>query len=149
MTHYLTIAGEYEGWRIPMRELTFEFSRSSGPGGQNVNKVNSKASLRWLPRKNRSLPEDVRERFLQRFASRIHGDGSILISSQRYRDQGRNTADCLEKLRAMVGLVARPPKKRRPTRPSHTAKQRRLNEKSARKQVKQSRRAIRANHGGE
>jgi len=92
---------------VPHTEFEFSFARSSGPGGQNVNKVNSKAMLRWPVRANLSLPAEVRQRFLARFGSRLTVDGDLLITSQRYRDQGRNVADCLEKLREMLLVVAR------------------------------------------
>src|SRR5438093_10330945 len=94
--------------QIPLKELSFSFARSSGPGGQNVNKVNSKATLRWNARESSSLPADVRERFLARFGRRLTQLGEIIVVSQRYRDQGRNVADCLAKLRAMLSAVAVP-----------------------------------------
>src|SRR5262245_37779543 len=86
--------------RIHMPEAEFELSfvRSSGPGGQNVNKVNSKAVLRWNVAASSSLPADVRQRFLERYARRITGEGELVLTSQRFRDQGRNTIDVLEKL---------------------------------------------------
>ena len=92
--------------------------RSSGPGGQNVNKVNSKAVLRWNVAASPSLPADVRERFLAIHRSRLTGEGELIVTSQRYRDQGRNVADALEKLRAMLDRGRRRPKTRRPTKPS-------------------------------
>ncbi len=112
--------------RIPLRELEFRFARSSGPGGQNVNKVNSKATLRWDVGRSSALSAELRARFLARFAARIGNDGRLSISSQRFRDQGRNVADCLGKLREMLRGVARPPRPRRPTRPSRGAGERRL-----------------------
>jgi len=126
--------------RIPLSELEFTYVRSSGPGGQNVNKVNSKAVLRWPATASSSLPPGVRERFLAKFGSRLTNDGELLISSQRYRDQGKNTADCLEKLRAMVAAIAIAPKKRRPTKPSRAAKQRRLETKQVHSRKKELRR---------
>ena len=90
---------------IPDEELGFSFARSSGPGGQNVNKVNSKATLRWNPTISAALPDDVRTRFLARYASRLTNEGEILITSQESRDQPKNIAICLEKLRAMIAGV--------------------------------------------
>ena len=115
--------------KVPLREIRFSFSRSSGAGGQNVNKVNTKATLRWNLRKSPSLPEGVRERLCTRYARRITRDGELVLTSQRFRDQGRNVADCLEKLREMLADVARPPRPRKPTRPTRASKQRRLDEK--------------------
>lgn len=126
---------------IPLRELEFHFSRSSGPGGQNVNKVNSKVTLRWPVQVSTALPADVRARFLGRFARRLTGSGELLITSQRFRDQGRNVGDCLDKLRQMVLEVAMPPKPRKATRPTRGSRERRLQNKRAQSEKKQSRRS--------
>lgn len=128
---------------ISDEELQFSFARSSGPGGQNVNKVNSKATLRWNPTVSTALPDDVRARFLATYASRITNDGEVVITSQESRDQPKNIAICLEKLRGMIQQVLKAPKKRRPTKPTKGSKQRRLNEKKQRAEVKAGRRNIR------
>ena len=125
---------------IADREFDISFTRSSGPGGQNVNKVNSKATLRWDAAASAGLPDDVKLRFREKYASRTTKDGSLLITSQRYRDQGRNVADCLSKLRDMILAAAVVPTKRRATQPSRGAKQRRLSEKKAVSERKQTRR---------
>jgi len=125
---------------IPFTEFDFSFSRSGGPGGQNVNKVNSKVTLRWSVTKSPTLPADVRERFVQRYRRRITNDGELVMHSERYRDQGRNVADCLEKLRELLLEVAVAPKKRKPTRPTRGAKERRLKEKRAASERKARRR---------
>lgn len=121
-------------------EFDFSFSRSSGPGGQNVNKVNSRASLQWNVMNSHALPESVKHRFLTTYAARLTKEGVVIISSQRYRDQGRNVTDCLEKLRQLILAVADEPVPRRPTKPSRGAKQRRLSEKKATSERKQGRR---------
>ena len=126
--------------RIPLREFTFTFSRSGGPGGQNVNKVNTKVTLRWDVTRSPSLPEDVRQRFLQYYHRRINDRGEFVLHSQRFRDQGRNVADCLEKLRAMLRHVATPPKPRRPTRPTRRSVEKRLRAKRRQSLRKQQRR---------
>lgn len=126
--------------RIPDDELEFTYARSSGPGGQNVNKVNSKAVLRWSARDSPSLPPSVRARFLERYAARLTRDGHLILQSQKYRDQPRNTEDCLERLKQMLLEVARPPVKRRPTRRSKGSVERRLQNKKARSERKKSRR---------
>ena len=127
--------------RIADDELQFTFVRSSGPGGQNVNKLNTKAVLRWSVRSSAALPDDVRERFLKRFQHRVTAEGDFLLSSQRFRDQRQNQRDCLEKLREMLSAVAVPPKPRKPTKPTRSSRQRRRTDKRIHGQKKQSRRA--------
>lgn len=124
---------------IPRSELHFSFVRSSGPGGQNVNKVNSKAQLRWSVTGSSSLPEDVRGRLVSRFARRINDRGEIVITSQRYRDQARNVGDCLTKLREMLAAVATPAKRRKKTRTPRAATESRLRDKRAKADKKRSR----------
>lgn len=128
--------------QIPLSEFEFTFARSSGPGGQNVNKVNSKALLRWPVRASAALPEAVRGRFLQAFGNRVTSEGDLLISSQRYRDQGRNVEDCLEKLRVMLAQAAAPPARRKRTKPSRGSIERRLQTKRLRSEKKQGRRSL-------
>ena len=132
-----------EKLQIPLREFEFSFARSSGPGGQNVNKVNTKATLIWEFDKSPSIPEAIKARFRERFGRRINKEGQVIIVSQRFRDQGRNVADCLAKLQEMLQSVEKAPRKRMPTKPSKRAKQRRLDEKKKHSQKKQDRRSFR------
>jgi ribosome-associated protein len=124
---------------IPDDELRFSFARSGGPGGQNVNKVESKAILHWSVTSSPSLPEDVRQRFLASYPSRITKEGDIVISSQEYRDQPKNIAKCLDKLADMIRQVAKAPKKRKATKPTKGSKLRRLAEKRSRSETKRGR----------
>lgn len=126
--------------RVPLDEFEFSFARSGGPGGQNVNKVNSKAVLRWRIIASPSLSADVRERFVRRFTNRITTDGDLVLSSQEHRDQPSNVAECLEKLRHMLLAVATTPKPRRPTKPTRGSKKRRRKDKQIQSHKKQSRR---------
>jgi ribosome-associated protein len=125
---------------IPLREFDITYSRSGGPGGQNVNKVSSKATLRWSVATSPSLPDEVRQRLTARFGRRLTTEGELLITSQRFRDAGRNTADCLEKLRQILQAAATVPKTRRPTKPSRSSKRRRLDAKRRQSSRKQGRR---------
>ena len=125
--------------RIPDSELQWTFVRASGPGGQNVNKVASRAVLRWNLAASPSLPDDVKARLHSQQRRRITEDGDLLLSSQRFRDQGRNVADCRDKLRALILQAATPPKPRKKTRPSRGAREARLQEKRQRSATKQLR----------
>jgi ribosome-associated protein len=125
---------------IPRSELTFEFACSGGPGGQNVNKVHSKAILRWSPAASPSLPEPVRARLLTALGGRLTTEGELIVTSQRTRDQGRNIDDCLEKLRELVRAAAVPPRPRLPTRPTAASRRRRLESKARRSTTKKLRR---------
>jgi ribosome-associated protein len=126
--------------QIPLAEFRWTFARSSGPGGQNVNKVNSKVTLHWPAESSPSIPDDVRERLVAKCRKRINSEGELVLHSQRYRDQGKNVTDCLEKLRQLLLDVVAPPKRRIATRPSRAAKQRRVDEKKSRGQKKELRR---------
>ena len=128
-----------EGLAIPSSEFTFTFMRSSGPGGQNVNKVNTKVRLRWPVHSTQSLAADLKQRFVQKFRQRITIEGDFILTSQRYRDQSRNVADCLDKLRKMLLEVAVPPTRRKQIKPSRAAIRRRLDQKRRRSRQKQQR----------
>jgi ribosome-associated protein len=126
---------------IPDDELDWSYARSSGPGGQNVNKVSSKAVLRWDLFRSASLPPHVQDRLIALNKGRITTDGELILSSQRYRDQERNRQDCLEKLTELVGEAATLPRPRRATRPTRGSKARRLAAKRHRSALKASRRS--------
>jgi ribosome-associated protein len=124
---------------IPQDELQFTYARSSGKGGQNVNKVNSKAVLKWSPTTSRAMPGAVRERFLEKFATRLTNEGDLVIMSDEHRDQGRNVSECIDRLKDMIMSVWRAPKVRRATKPTFGSKMRRLKGKKEHSEKKQNR----------
>ena len=125
---------------IPEGELRLAFSRSGGPGGQNVNKVNSKVELRWTPATSAALGDDDRTLLLAKLGKRLTNDGDLVVTSERTRDQAKNRADAAAKLAAIVAAALHRPKKRKATRPSRGAKERRIGAKKHRAEIKKSRR---------
>ncbi len=125
---------------IPASELRFQYARSSGPGGQNVNKVNTKAILHWAVCETPSLPYAVRNRLIQQCRNRINEQGELVLSGDRYRTQASNRQDCLERLRALILTAATPPRVRKKTRKPRRANEQRLKEKKAHAQKKNQRR---------
>jgi len=125
---------------VPYQELDFAFVASSGPGGQNVNKVSTQAQMSWDLDKTEVLPEPVLNRLRDQQRGRITKEGVLRIDSQRYRDRERNREDCLEKLRKMLVAATVSPVRRRKTRVPKGVKERRLRNKRQRSEVKQSRR---------
>jgi ribosome-associated protein len=124
---------------IPSDEILISTARSSGPGGQNVNKVNSKVTLHWSPGNCSALRADWRRRFVANHANRINREGQVVISSQQYRDQTRNLADARQRLVSMLLSCQNPPKSRTATRPTLGSKRRRLEQKRQQSQKKQNR----------
>lgn len=122
-------------------ELTVTTSRSSGPGGQNVNKVNSKVTLRWSPNQCAALPSGWRERFTNRYANRINNDGELVLHGDRHRDQPSNLADVRFRLVEMLLECRKPPQKRKRTRPTLGSKRRRMQAKKQTSEKKQRRSA--------
>jgi ribosome-associated protein len=120
-------------------EVRFEFYRSSGPGGQNVNKVATAVRLRFDLRGSRLLPGTIRERLAQLAGRRLTSAGSLVIESMRYRTQERNRADAIDRLRRLLERAYAIPAVRRPTRPPPQSRRRRLDEKRRRARTKLSR----------
>lgn len=126
---------------IPEREIEMHAVRAQGAGGQNVNKVASAIHLRFdIPRS--SLPERIKTRLLRRQDQRITKDGVLIIKAQRHRDQEKNRADALARLRQVVRSAAQPRKRRRPTRPGRAAVERRLQSKKQRGRKKSLRGSV-------
>lgn len=124
---------------LPASELSWVAVRSSGPGGQNVNKVATKVELRFDLEGSTVLSEPVRARLRALARNRLDAEGRILISSQRTRSQEANLQDAREKLAALVRKALAPQRPRRPTRPSRGAKERRLEGKRQQAEKKRAR----------
>jgi ribosome-associated protein len=115
-----------ESIQIPLDEFTWSYARSGGPGGQNVNKVESKAVLRWAMAASERIEPRVKDRIRELFPSRVTDEGDLLISSQEHRDRERNREACLAKLGELIRRAAARPTPRRATKPTHGSKVRRL-----------------------
>jgi ribosome-associated protein len=129
-----------ESLSIPRGELDVRVSRSSGAGGQHVNKTSSRVEIFWNIRASKALSDDQRDRLLAKFASRLTGDGSIRIVASDMRSQSRNRELAEERLSETVRRALLVPKKRKPTRPTHAAKEARLESKKRQSHKKSERR---------
>ncbi len=127
--------------RIPFSEFEFTASRSGGPGGQNVNKVNSRIQLRWKPGNSSSLPPEALERFIKLAGKRMTKEGEILLTGQEHRDAPKNREDVLERLAELVKAALVKPKVRKASKPSKGSRERRLKAKRQRSETKQGRRS--------
>jgi ribosome-associated protein len=128
--------------RLDEGEIRERFVRSSGPGGQNVNKVATAVQLRFDIRNSPSLPEEVRERLVRLAGKRVTRDSVLVIEAGRYRTQEQNRRDARERLVRWVRKAAEPPRQRRKTRPSVKSKERRLEEKHLRSVTKRVRKPV-------
>ncbi|MBC8004781.1 MAG: aminoacyl-tRNA hydrolase [Verrucomicrobia bacterium] len=120
-------------------EFTFQSSRSSGPGGQNVNKVNSKVELRFNIPNSSLLTDDQKQILLAKLSTKINGEGFLIIISQRDRSQLVNKEDAIRKTYELIEKALRPVKKRKATKPSRSSIEKRLTEKRIKSNIKQYR----------
>ncbi|HEY3851843.1 MAG TPA: alternative ribosome rescue aminoacyl-tRNA hydrolase ArfB [Steroidobacteraceae bacterium] len=124
---------------IPDEELEWKFIRSSGPGGQNVNKVASAVQLRFLLPRNTSISASAKHRLRRLAGQRLVDDGTILISARDERSQEQNRRAALERLADLVRAALIEPKIRRKTRPTRASKERRIESKKRRSSIKRER----------
>lgn len=128
---------------IDEAELHFDFVRSSGPGGQNVNKVSTAVQLRFDVARSPSLPGDVRRRLARVAGRRMTADGVLVITARRHRSQQKNREDAVNRLVSLLKQAAVVPKTRRKTKPTRQSKERRLEEKRRKSRVKRTREPVR------
>jgi len=128
--------------KIDESEIQYDFIRSSGPGGQNVNKVASSVQLRFDVQNSPSLDLDVKERLIKLAGSRVTEDGILIIEAKRYRTQDQNRFDATQRLITWIQKALVKPKERKATRPSVTAKAARVGDKKKHGEIKRIRRYI-------
>ncbi len=124
---------------IDQGEIAESFIRSSGPGGQNVNKLATAVQLRFDVRHSRSLPNEVRARLEKLAGRRLTRDGVLVITAERHRTQERNRQDARERLVALIRQASIRPKPRRPTKPTAGSRERRIQTKKRRSRIKKLR----------
>jgi ribosome-associated protein len=127
---------------IPFHEMEFTYARSSGPGGQNVNRTNSAAILRWNLSKSQVFSEDVKNRLNEKLSKQLTAEGDLLIRSESSRDQDQNRTACIRKLHEVLSKALFVPKKRIATKPSRSSVRKRLDSKKQISETKSLRKKV-------
>ncbi len=142
--HYHNMIRITDDIAINENELHLVFVRASGPGGQNVNKVSCAVQLRFNVIQSTCLTPEIKDRLIKAAGRKVTADGVLVIQAHRFRSQEQNRADAINRFVALIQKAAVPPKIRRKTKPSASARERRLKTKHQRSQVKQSRKPVNA-----
>ncbi len=129
-------------FQIPFHELEFTYARSGGPGGQNVNKTNSAAILRWNVLNTTAFPDAVREHLYERLKAKLTKEGDVLIRSDVHRDQDQNRSECIRRLHDLIRKSLFVPKKRTATKPTRSSVRKRLDSKRIHSEVKNLRKKV-------
>jgi ribosome-associated protein len=127
---------------IDENEVRWDFIRASGPGGQNVNKVSTAVQLRFNVAESPSLSDEIRRRLIHIGGNKLTRDGILVITARRYRSQEQNRKDALQRLVSLIQEAAIPPKNRQKSTPTAASKQRRLQDKRHRSQIKRQRQTV-------
>ncbi len=123
-------------------EITFEYIRAAGPGGQNVNKVSTAAQLRFNAARSPSLAEETRARLIRLAGKKINAEGILVITAKRFRTQEKNRADALARFYDLMRRASQRPKRRLPVQPNKASKEKRLQSKKKRGEIKKMRREL-------
>ena len=134
-----TMPANARSFKIRPEEIHYDFIQSSGPGGQNVNKVATAVQLRFDARNSKSLKPAVRERLYRLAGKRVNSAGEVIIEARRFRTQQRNREDAFQRLLKLIEKASVPPKIRRKSQPTAASKQRRLKSKKHRAEIKKLR----------
>ena len=127
---------------IDESEIYEEFIRSTGPGGQNVNKVSTAVQLRFDVKNSPSLPGEVRKRLIKMAGKRINQEGFLIIEARRFRKQAQNREDALNRLIQLIQKASEKPKHRRQTKPTYESIKRRMESKRRRSEIKRTRKSV-------
>jgi ribosome-associated protein len=129
---------------IPFHELDFTYARSGGPGGQNVNKTNSAAILRWNLASSAVFTDDQKARLRAKLAGKLSKDGDLIIRSDIHRDQDQNRSECIKRLNETIARAMHVPKKRVATKPTKSSQRKRVESKKLHSETKSLRQKIRS-----